>query len=107
MWGAAWGACAASHLASPVPPLPAPPSPAAVINESGLLAIRATSPGAPFPQPFTALLDCGGARALAAPPAHVAVSAPPACQLRRFSTARAAQLRFAHPPSPAPPPPPP
>jgi hypothetical protein len=34
---------------------PAPP----VVNESGLLAIRATSPGAPSPQPFTALLDCG------------------------------------------------
>ncbi|KAI8474268.1 MAG: hypothetical protein J3K34DRAFT_408000 [Monoraphidium minutum] len=33
--------------------------PAAVINESGLLAIRATSPGAPSPQPFTAILDCG------------------------------------------------
>lgn len=30
-----------------------------VVNESGLLAIRATSPGAPSPQPFTALLDCG------------------------------------------------
>ncbi|GBF88288.1 hypothetical protein Rsub_01000 [Raphidocelis subcapitata] len=35
------------------------PIPAAVVNESGLLAIRATSPGAPSPQPFTALLDCG------------------------------------------------
>lgn len=30
-----------------------------VVNESGLLAIRATAPGAPSPQPFTALLDCG------------------------------------------------
>lgn len=35
------------------------PVPAAVLNETGILGIRATSPAAPRAQPFVGIIDCG------------------------------------------------